>query len=398
MSPNATLVWALITAGCSGVRGSPLPEPVVIPFELRGDFALVRVEVNGFSTTLILDSGSGALVLDSSFARVAGIVMSPFMKGRAEGNRTTSVEIGNAREVRLGAAELSNVRVASLDFRQVQARVGYDVMGALGYEVFERYVVAIDYRLRRVTLYEPATFEYHGSGAIIPLTIQRNLPVVAASIVTRSRGTIPAKLHLDLGSSSYALRLASGFVARHGIDRDTITVKGLFGSGVGGDPEGLLLRIPRLTLGQLSINRPSTALSRENDGAFGATSATDGTIGVPVFRRTRLILDYTHSRAILDPEPGFELPDSVDASGLTLGRDTAGARPPRVVYVVSGSAASIAGITDGDELLSVDGVPVASRDAQRATDLLRSAGKTRLLLFRRGRDTVAVALHLRMII
>jgi hypothetical protein len=397
MKTIATLL-AFIIAGCSGLEASRLAARVVVPFELRGDYALVRVEVNGHPTLLILDSGSGALVLDSAFARLADVEWSRFMHGTAEGNSNTSVRIGNAGSVRVGTAALWNARVASVDFHDVQTKVGHDVQGALGYEVFERYVVAIDYQSKTITLYEPAEFHYTGSGAVFPITIERRLPVIEASVVTRTRGTIPARFHLDLGSAAYALRLSSGFVTRNGIANDTTTVAGIFGTGVGGTLEGQLLRIPQLRIGKLEINRPSTALSSAKDGAFGMNAATDGTIGVPVMRRSRLILDYPHSRAILEPQKGFELPDSVDASGLTLVRDIGVDSPIKVAYVVKGSAGDAAGIQRGDELLSIDGASVGSPNAQPARDLLRAAGKFRQLVLRRGTDTLRVSVHLRMII
>jgi hypothetical protein len=389
---------AFIIAGCSGVEASRLAEPVVVPFELRGDYALVRVEVNGHPTLLILDTGSGALVLDSAFARLAEVEWSRFMHGTAVGSGNTSVRIGNARSVRVGTAALSNVRVASVDIHDVQARVGYDVQGALGYELFESYVVAIDYQAKTITLHEPAEFQYTGSGVVVPLTFEHRLPVINASIVTRTRGTIPANLHLDLGSAAYALRLSSGFVTRNGIAHDTTTMAGIFGTGVGGTLEGQLLRIPQLRIGKLEINRPSTALSSAKEGAFGMNAATDGTIGVPVMRRSRLIIDYPHSRAILEPQKNFSLPDSIDASGLTLRREIGADAPIEVAYVAKGSAGDAAGIQPGDELLSIDGAKVGSPNPQSARDLLRSAGKTRQLVLRRGTDTLRVSLHLRMII
>ena len=82
------------------------------------------------------------------------------------------------------------------------------------------------------------------------------------NLVHRAR---PANLHLDLSSAAYALRLSSGFVTRYGIARDTTTVAGVFGTGVGGTLEGQLLRIPQLRIEKLEINRPSTALSSRRD-------------------------------------------------------------------------------------------------------------------------------------
>ena len=128
------------------------------------------------------------------------------------------------------------------------------------------------------------------------------------------------------------------------------------------------------------------------------SAATDGTIGVPVLRRTRLILDYQHSRAILEPQQGFDVPDSVDASGLTLRRDVGADNAITVAYVIKGSAGDSADIRVGDQLLRIDGVNVGSPNAQSARDLLRAAGKTRQLVLRRGADTLTVSLHLRMVI
>ena len=398
MRTAASILLGLATVACFGTKATRLAAPVVIPFELRGDYALVRVEVNGHPTLLILDSGSGALVLDSAFAQSADVKWSLFTHGTAEGNSKTSIRIGSAGDVRVGKAALSNVRVAAVDFRDVQAKVGHDVQGALGYELFERYVVAIDYEAKTITLQEPGEFQYAGSGAVIPITIERNLPVVHASIVTRTRGTIPANLHLDLGSAAYALRLSSGFVARNDIAHDTITVAGVFGTGVGGTLEGQLLRIPQLRIGKLEINRPSTALSMAKDGAFGMNATADGTIGVPVMRRSKLIFDYPHSRAIIEPQRGFELPDSIDASGLVLLRNAGADSAIQVAYVIQASAGDAAGVRLGDEILTIDGTNVRGPNAQPARDLLRSAGKTSLLLLRRGTDTLSVSLHLRMII
>lgn len=115
-------------------------------------------------------------------------------------------------------------------------------------------------------------------------------------------------------------------------------------------------------------------------------------------RRSRLILDYPHSRAILEPQKNFSLPDSIDAGGLTLVRDTGANAPIEVAHVIKGSAGDAAGIQPGDKLLSIDGANVGSPNPQPARDMLRSAGKTRQLVLRRGSDTLRVSVQLRMII
>jgi hypothetical protein len=375
-------------------RICPAQQPSVVPFELRGDIALVRVAVNGQSALLILDTGSGVVTLDSAFADSAGIEPST-IHARVLGARSMSTRFGTARSIRVGTMELTNVSVAATSaISDVQARVGHDVHGSIGWDLFRRYVAVIDYEARTATFHEPNEFSYTGTGVVLPVSTTNRVPVVRADLVTRTHGTIAANLVLDLGSASYALRLSTPFIAAHEIDRDTVTVAGPFGAGVGGVTEGRLLRLPQLRLGTLVIARPSTALSQAADGAFGNDAHNDGTIGVPVFRRTRMIVDLPHGRVILEPRGRLDVPDSVDESGVSLVTESSPPNALRVAYVVSGSAAARAGVQVGDEVLSIDGHSTASMLPYEATALLRPAGAVRRLALRRGTSTITVSLQL----
>jgi hypothetical protein len=373
-------------------------EPTVIPFEMRGDLALVRVEVNGQLALLILDTGSGVITLDSAFADRAGIESSG-RQANVMGGRTLSIRLGTARSIRVGGIELTNATVAATTaLRDVQARLGSDVVGGIGWDLFRSYVAEIDYETKTVTLSDPTSFVYGGTGIVLPVTTPHRLPIVHASLVTRTRGTLDARLVLDLGSGNYAIRLSTPFVAAHGIDQDTVTVMGPFGAGVGGVAEGPMLRLPRMQIGGLTVERPSAALSQASDGAFGNSAQSDGTIGVPVFRRTRMIVDLPHDRVILEPLGRFDLPDSVDASGITFTLEDAPVRALRVAYVVAGSAASKAGIQVGDELLRVDDRSADGLMPFDAKDLLRSAGQKRRLGIRRGTRSFDVSITLAPVI
>jgi PDZ domain-containing protein/aspartyl protease len=386
-------VAAIITAGaCAHGRAAALQAPVTVPFELRGDFAIVNVEINGHPTRLILDSGSGALALDSVTADGVQVEMSMFAHGSAIGTGAP-VRIGSAREVRVGKAYLPGVRVAVVNMGAVQARVGYDVHGTLGFELFNRYVVDLDYRARTMTLSEPSEFTYRGPGTEVPISIERNVPVTSASIVTRRNGTIPVRLTLDLGSSTWAVRLSSQVVRAHDLEHDTVTVQGVFGVGVDGVTQGSLMRMPELRLGALTIQRPSVALSH----AVGESAPTDGTVGASIFSRARVIFDYSRSRVIIEPRGRLDLADSVDASGMTLALDAPPANGVSVVYVTAGSAAADAGVRAGDRILAIDAKPAASLSVADMRRLLRAAGTTSVVTVRRGTTAIDVRLHLRMI-
>jgi hypothetical protein len=394
----ALVLLSATSASCAGGRGSTLERPAAIPFELRGDYALIHATINGRPATLILDSGSGAMVLGDGFAAQAGIKVVPFITARAEGQTTSRVQIGIARTVQIGAATLSNVRVAIVPFGNISLKIGSEVVGTLGYELFQNYVVSLDYNSRTMTLTDPAKFSYEGNGVVLPITIFRNLPVVNAVIGTRKHGNVKARLNVDLGSATYAVRLGSGFVDRHGLRDDTVTTRIVFGTGVGGTQIGELFRLPELKLGSLTVKRPSVALSNTRDGAFGQTAETDGTVGSPILRRGRVIFDYARSRAIIEPGESFGSPDSVDASGLALSRAGGRTSPVFVDWVVPGSAADSAGVRPGDQILRVDGREPPGVTAQDVRNGFRQPGLTRELVLLRGADTLTKKIRLRAII
>ena len=147
----------------------------------------------------------------------------------------------------------------------MRSRLGYDVHGSLGYEMFDRYVVDIDYPARTITLREPKDFVYEGGGTVLPITLTGRVPATNASIVTRTKGTIDARLEIDLGLANYAVRLASGIVKAHDLDHDTVGVTGVFGVGVGGVIEGQLLRMSQLRLGNLSAGSTRRLTLRRGD-------------------------------------------------------------------------------------------------------------------------------------
>jgi hypothetical protein len=130
------LCLSLLTLALARAPGPAAP--VVLPFELRGELILLNAEVNGQNARLILDTGSGISVLDTAFARQAGVELSN-QQVRAQGSRSVTTRVGTARTVRLGAVTMDNLRIAVVDLSAVQERLGYDVRGTIGYESFSRH-------------------------------------------------------------------------------------------------------------------------------------------------------------------------------------------------------------------------------------------------------------------
>ena len=379
---------------CAQRRSAALASPETVPFELRDDLPLVRARVNGVEFVLILDSGSGMMVLDTAAAREAHIRVpsAGTISGRTSGRPTT------ADSVNLGRATVYDALVGIVDMTPIQRRVGFDVRGAIGYDLFERYVVTVDYPAKTISLSEPMGYHPDSGATSLSMRLVSRSPVVPTWIETRAHGVLPAELIVDLGSAAYAIRLSRPFLGRYAIESDTATLPIQLGVSLKGIERGALLRVPAVRIGDARFPRPSVALSMEPHGILGDLQNTDGTIGAGIFRRTRVTFDYAHGRVYLARTAPTPAGDSVDASGLVLEHPDSTSSRWMIQEVVPGSAAEAADLAVGDELILVDGNPVASSALDDLRERLRQSGAPCVVVVRRGDVTIRRVMQLRALV
>ena len=102
-----------------------LASPTTVPFELRNDVPLVHARVNGVEFLLVLDSGSGSLVLDYAATREAHVHASSF------GITNSRRPVGRvADSINLGAAVVHDAPIAVANMAAIQRHFGFDVRGA----------------------------------------------------------------------------------------------------------------------------------------------------------------------------------------------------------------------------------------------------------------------------
>ncbi|MEP6494163.1 MAG: aspartyl protease family protein [bacterium] len=360
------------------------PACAIIPIELRAGHVILTASVNGATARLILDSGSSVSTLDAEWAAPLSLptVGGPVM---ALGTGDPTVTLATVQSIALGDIELGQQTVAIVPLRAASAQSGITLDGTVGRPLFARYVVEIDYARRELRLFEPASYEYTGHGVTVALDLARGVPIMPATIVPRGAPPFPARLVLDIGTSGLGVLFTTPFAITHAAAFDrTFGIEMSNAVGVGGAMTGRVIRLDRLEIGGLSIHAPTAALPRNGAGFFDVTWA-DGTIGTPIYERTTLIIDYSRSRAILEPGPEINAPFLYDASGLELVPQASGAIA--VISVATPSAASDAGIEPDDVVISVDGRPATGERLDAIRESLRTPGETRtFVVARRGRD------------
>ncbi|MBE0658228.1 MAG: aspartyl protease family protein [Bryobacteraceae bacterium] len=245
---------------------------------------------------MVFDSGSGHTTLDEAVAARLGLDLSmKALSSGAKGKQEISVIKGLTLHFS-GQEIVEPLTVAyPLDF--LTERVGRKVDGIIGIEFLHRHVVELNYADLQVRIHEPATYEYKGSGEVLPLTFSKRMPIVIASLTTYGGGPVAARLMVDCGGARASAMLWKAFDDRHGLLAGAREVKQVSITGFGGTTRQMLGRIQQLRVGGITIENPEVGLI---DYVLGDPNTYDGTIGSGVLKQFKVIFDLPHSRLILE--------------------------------------------------------------------------------------------------
>ena len=292
---------------------------LAIPFELEDNLIYVPVSINGSKPlSFIFDTGAYTIV-DLQRARELGIELKHTGQASGIGDKQPDVFHGNGKvsfglpgvtlsNQRLVAVPLQNVEecvnkfVIDKDGREVsgsnpaQAGKHRKVDGILGDEFFSKFVVEIDYAARLINVYEPRSYKYTGRGEKLPLEKRPQHIFVRARIFAHKREPLTGQFMIDTGGAM-AVALTKQFTDEHQLlpPRDELSSVPLCGLAGETKVESLLGGIEALQLENTKVAKPLVEFRRapvEYD--------FDGVIGGAVFRRYKVIFDYSRRVMILE--------------------------------------------------------------------------------------------------
>ncbi len=319
-----------------------------LPFELLNNHIYVEGVVNGDRRgRFLVDTGGVNLLTDTAAARF-GIEPEGAIQGRGAGEGTVDVGVAKLESFTFGAVTLRRPTFFVLPLGEVMAVEGVDFDGLIGFEVFKRFVVEIDYAGRRLTLTRPEAFEYRGKGQTVPFRFDDRTPVVEGSVAS-----LPGTFSIDTGSRS-TLDLFGPFVAAHDLDtRLGSRFEALTGWGVGGGVRSKVAPGTAIRIGGVEVPDVVVTLSLQREGPF-ADQYLAGNIGGGVLKRFTVTFDYRNKVMILEPNRQFGTPEPYDRAGMWVNR---AGDAFEVVDVVHGGAAAKAGIRVGERIVACDGKP-----------------------------------------
>ena len=271
-----------------------------LPFSAEDNEVVVPVTVNGHTLHLLLDSGAGSSFVTAQAAQAAGLTTSGDLPALGYGG-TSETGLATAATAEIGGAvRLHNLPMHVVKDPNVAKLLSErgNVDGAIGYDLFTRFVVRIDYAARRLTLSDPvAPLPPAAPGThTLPLKLENRTPTILASV----DGRAPARFMVDTGDSGevhlytqYAQ--ANGLLPRPGDARAQARI----GMGVGGTTTETLTPDHTLALGGQELGGVTVATMTGPGITRISTSA--GGIGNLALRRFIATFDYAHDRLRLEP-------------------------------------------------------------------------------------------------
>jgi Aspartyl protease/PDZ domain len=319
-----------------------------VPFDLVNNHIYVQVKLNGKGPFRILCDTGGANIITPTVAKELGVKSEGALQGRGVGEKSEDVGLAKLQTLQVGDATLNNQLFAVFPMESFASVEGIQESGLIGYEVFKRFVVKVDYEHHNLTLTVPSAFTYQGTGTKVPFQFNAHIPQVDGEI-----DGIPGKFDIDTGSRS-SLDLLKPFVEKNNlVAKYDAKIEAVTGWGVGGAARSLLARAKVLRLGTIEVHNPVAELSVQAKGAFTSPYVA-GNVGAGVLKRFNIIFDYTHQQLIFEPNANYDAPDVFDRSGMWLNKTDDAFE---VMDVVAGGPAAAAGIKVGDKVVAVDGRP-----------------------------------------
>ena len=354
---------------------------VEVPFEVHDGHLFVNVTLNGKGPfRMLLDSGGVNVLLPQTVAKLGLKV-----EGAAAGGAKDEIGVVRIDRLELRGISVERQAFAVFDLDALMRRVEGlpDIAGIVGYELFRRFPVKLDFERSRATFYNPGTFRYAGTGTKLPIEFRGTRPQVRGRV-----DGIAGDFVVDIGSrGSLALALpfveANDLVARYGAKVEVIS-----GAGAAGHLRALLARAKTLELATIVIDDPLTTLSLQPAGALAGPDQA-GNLGHGILRQFNITFDYTAGALYLEKNANFGQREASDRAGMWIERSGKGFE---VVDVVAGGPADAAGVKAGDVIVAVDGQPAAAMSLAAARARFKGAAgrKVRLTIDRGAQRVVTL--------
>ena len=350
---------------------------VQIPIEIHNNLVVIPVVLNdALPLKFILDTGvRTAILTQKTFTDILNLpysrkysISGPGGISVVDAYVTNNVTLALPGVYGRGHALL----VLGQDYLELRNYLGTDVHGILGYELFSRFIVQIDYEKKVLTLMVPERFRKRRSFQTVPMSIEDTKPYVETPVTFSDGRVLNAKLLMDSGAS-HGLMLEPA--SSDEIVPPEQAVSSLIGRGLGGEIVGKVGRIRSIKLGSYTLENAIANFPDPNsysDSIKVGNVFRHGAIGGEILSRFTVIFNFPLEKVYLRKNSNFRHKFYYNLSGITLKAKGSQLSTFEVTEVRERSPAEVAGIKTGDLVLTLNGISVTELDLNLINGFLNS--------------------------
>lgn len=355
-----------------------------IPIQIHNNLVVVSVIINEtLPLKFIVDTGvRTAILTQKTFSDILDLKYSrKYTIAGPGGNKLVDTYITNNVTLSLpGLNDTPGIEgrghtllVLEQDMLELRNYLGVDVHGILGYELFSRFVIRIDYKKKIMTLYSPEKFKPGRKYQELPMAIEDTKPFILTPLCIDANNILTAKLLVDTGAS-HSLLLEPTSDKRIIVPQNRVST--VLGRALGGVITGKTGRIESLELGKFTLQQVITNFPDSNsylDTLKHSITFRNGSVGGEILSRFAVVFNFPQGKLYLKKNSDFKKPFFLNLSGLEMKAKGSKLDVYEVIDVRDLSPAKQAGMARGDLIISINGLPTKDMKLNQLNALLNSA-------------------------
>lgn len=294
----------LVIAGCVQVlaQASVQKQAVIeVPFELIHGTIIVPATVNGAGPFwMMLDTGADPSIVELGIAKSTGLKIAASGQQGSGGGTSHNLSYETSLPlVQLGSLTATKVDALAMDLSKLSSTLGRPIGGVLGYSLFKRRIVRIDYPNRKVRFYKNAP-SCAGAALSQPpkcttLPFRCKDDILATGVTVDGK---PVTTNVDTGSNS-SFQLSPAAVDKLGLSEDLARAHTSSSVGFNGALNNHEGTVRNVAVGKTSVNNPPVIFFGKGMGMD--EESWDLRIESAFLKDYAVTLDFRHAQITLAP-------------------------------------------------------------------------------------------------
>jgi len=294
-----------------------------INFKLINNLIVFPVEVNGVELSFLLDSGVSKPILFNIINLTDSLLVNNVERIYLRGlGADGEIEALRSRENFLKVGDAININqdiyVVFDNSINFTPRLGVDVHGIIGYDIFKDFVVEINYRSKFIKLFKHSESKYKNCRKCesFDMILNKNKPYIDAYAEIDTIKT-PVKLLIDTGSSD-ALWLFEDH-EKQILPPNEKYFHDFLGKGLSGNIHGKRSRVNSFSLGDFHLENVNVAYPDSASISHARKfEERNGSISGDLLKRFNIVVDYKNLKVTLKKNSNFRKPFFYNKSGIVL--------------------------------------------------------------------------------